>query len=103
MNRKTFPRSAVSMKRLLNISFFVSKFHTPTHPLKSLKKPAHVLFMPGDPGEDLTTTDDAITLPLNDGIIVLADGTAIDARHNKIQTEEQKRENMRKRDEVSVN
>ncbi|CAB3983468.1 Hypothetical predicted protein [Paramuricea clavata] len=52
-----------------------------------------------DPGDDVSPTGDVIALPQNNDIIVLADGTAIDARHNEIQTEEQKRENMKRRDE----
>ncbi|XP_046850150.1 trichohyalin-like isoform X2 [Xenia sp. Carnegie-2017] len=43
--------------------------------------------------------DDVITLPTNNDIIVLADGTAIDARANEIQTEEQLRQKMQRRDE----
>jgi hypothetical protein len=46
---------------------------------------------------------DVIGLPQNNDIIVLADGTAIDARQNQIQTEEQIRESMKRRDEVRNN
>ena len=52
-----------------------------------------------DPGDDAIPSNDVIELPQNHDIIVLADGTAIDARQNQIQTEEQVRESMKRRDE----
>ena len=58
----------------------------------------------GDPGDDVIPSNDAvIELPQNNDIIFLANGTAIDARHNQIQTEEQVRESIKRRDEVRKN
>ena len=58
----------------------------------------------GDPGDNVIPSNDAvIELPQNNDIIFLANGTAIDARHNQVQTEEQVRESIKRRDEVRKN
>ena len=46
----------------------------------------HPLFLHiDDPDDDVKLGGDVIKLPENNDIIVLADGIAIDARHNEIQ------------------
>lgn len=44
--------------------------------------------------------DFLVQLPETKEIITLADGTVIDAKHNEIQSEEQKKRYMERRDEV---